>query len=80
MGTVVIHVLEEPLLGEPLPCRGLCEGLDISLREEIVVGLITCVGERLVIRHHLLIAEYTVLLLGLEEVERQQELLEFDEE
>ena len=37
-GIVVIHVLEEPLLGESLPSRGLCEGLDMSLREEVVVG------------------------------------------
>ena len=59
-GIVVIHVLEEPLLGEPLPSRGLCEGLDKSLREEVVFGLITCVGEGLVRRHHLLKVEYTV--------------------
>ena len=39
-----------------------------------------CVGEGFVIRHHLLVAEYTVLLLGLEEVEGQQELLEVDKE
>ena len=63
-GIVVIHVLEEPL-----PGRGLCEGLDISLHEEVVLGLRTCVGGGFVIRHYLLIAEYTVLLLGLEEVE-----------
>ena len=58
-GIVVIHVLEKPLLGEPLPGRGLCEGLDISLREEVVYGLITCVGEGFVRRHHLLTAECT---------------------
>ena len=79
-GIVAIHVLEEPLLGEPLPGRGLCEGLDISLREEVVVGLITCVGEGFVIRHHLLTAECTVLQLILGEVEGQQELVEVDEE
>ena len=47
-GIVVIHIFEEPLLGEPLLGRGLCEGLDESLREEVVLGLITCVGEGLV--------------------------------
>ena len=41
-GTVAIHILEEPLLGEPLPGRGLCEGLNISLREEVVLGLMAC--------------------------------------
>ena len=44
-GIIVIHVLGEPLLG-----HGLCEGLDLSLREEVVLGLITCVGEGLVSR------------------------------
>ena len=28
--------------------QGLCEGLDISLREVVVFGLITCVGVGLV--------------------------------
>ena len=46
---VVIHVLEEPLFGEKLPGRGLCGH---NLREEVVVGLIACVGEGFVIRHH----------------------------
>ena len=47
-GIIVTHVLEEPLLGEPLLGHGLCEGLDVSLREEVVLGLVTCVGEGLV--------------------------------
>ena len=38
-GVVVIHVLGEPLLG-----YGLLIELDISLCEEVVVGLITCGG------------------------------------
>ena len=43
-GVVVIHVLgEEPLLGHEL----LIE-LDVSLLEEEVLGLITCVGAGLV--------------------------------
>ena len=51
------------------PGRGLCEGLDISLRDEVVFGLITCVGEGYVSGPHLLKTEYTVLLLLLGEVE-----------
>ena len=45
---IVIDVLEEPLLWEPLLGQGLYVGLDTSLREELVLGLITCVGEGLV--------------------------------
>ena len=47
-GVIVIHILEEPLLGELLLGQGLCEGLGISLHEVVVVGLITCVGVGLV--------------------------------
>ena len=43
-GVIVIHILEEPLLGELLLGQGLCEGLDKSLHEVVVFGLITCVG------------------------------------
>ena len=35
--------------------QGLCEGLDISLREEVVLGLTTCVGVGFVRRPHLLV-------------------------
>ena len=52
---IVIHILEEPLLGELLLGQGLCEGLDISLHEIEVLGLITCVGVGFVRRHHLLV-------------------------
>ena len=41
-GVIVIHVLEEPLLGELWVSQGLCEGLDISLHKVVVCGLITC--------------------------------------
>ena len=41
-GVIVIHVLGEPLLGELWVGQGLCEGLDISLHEVVVLGLITC--------------------------------------
>ena len=54
-GVVVIHVLGEPLLGEPLlgePLLG--PGLDVRLCEEVVLGLITCGGDVLVSRPHLL--------------------------
>ena len=39
---IVIHILEEPLLGELWLGQGLCEGLDISLHEVVVLGLIAC--------------------------------------
>ena len=69
-GIVVIHILEEPLLGELLLGQGLCERLDASLREEVVLGLITCGGEGLVSSPHFL-GEVThgILLLILGEVE-----------
>ena len=54
-GVIVIHILEEPLLGELLLGQGLCEGLDISLHEVVVFGLITCVGVGFVRRPHLLV-------------------------
>ena len=44
-GIVEIHVLGEPLLGHEL----LIE-LDVRLCEQVVLGLITCVGEGLVSR------------------------------
>ena len=53
-GVVVIHVIREPLLGEPLLGHGLLIELDVSLCEEVVLGLITCEGEVIVIRPHLL--------------------------
>ena len=53
-GVVVIHVLGEPLLGEPLLGHGLLIELDVRLCEEVVLGLIKCVGEGLVSRPHLL--------------------------
>ena len=54
-GVIVIHILEEPLLGELLLGQGLCDGLDISLHEVAVLGLINCVGVGLVRRPHLLV-------------------------
>ena len=39
---IVIHILEEPLLRELWLGQGLCEGLDASLLEVVVLGLMTC--------------------------------------
>ena len=41
-GSIVNDILEEPLLEELWVGQGLCEGLDISLHEVVVLGLITC--------------------------------------
>ena len=45
-GVIVIHILEEPLLGELLLGQGLCEGLDISFHEVVALGLVTCVRRK----------------------------------
>ena len=80
-GVVVIHVLGEPLLGEPLLGHGLLIELDVSLCEEVVLGLITCSGDVLVSRHHLFSeSAQGILLLNLGEVEGQEELLEDNDE
>ena len=72
-GVVVIHVFGEPLLGEPLLGHGLLIELDVSLCEEVVLGLITCEGEVLVIGPHLLgESAQGYLLLNLGEVEGQE--------
>ena len=69
-GIVAIHVLEEPLLGEPLLGHGVLIELDVRLCMEVVLGLITCVGQGFVSRPHLLgeVAQ-GILLLDLVEVE-----------
>ena len=41
-GVIVIHILEEPLLGELWLGQELSEGLHTSLHEVVVLGLITC--------------------------------------
>ena len=56
-GVIVIHVPEEPLLGELWVGQGLCEGLDISLHEVVGLGLITCEEVGFVSRVHLLSSE-----------------------
>ena len=42
------------MLGDPLLGHGLCGGLDVSLRKEVVLGLINCAVEGLVSGPHLL--------------------------
>ena len=55
--------------------------LDVSLCEEVVVGLITCGGEVFVIGPHLLgDSTQCYLLLNLREVEGQEEVLEIKDE
>ena len=54
-GVIVMHVLEEPLLGERWVGQGLCEGLDVGLLEVVGVGLITCEEVRVVKRVHTLL-------------------------
>ena len=56
-GVIVLHVLEEPLLKELRVGQGLCVGLDISLHEVVVLGLITCEEVGVVKRHHFLSGE-----------------------
>ena len=51
---IVVEVFREPLLGELLLGHGLLIELDVSLCEEVILGLITCEGEVIVIRPHLL--------------------------
>ena len=55
--------------------------VDVSLCEEVVLGLITCEGEVLVIRPHLLSENAQgYLLLNLREEEGQEEVLEDKDE
>ena len=54
-GVIVLHVLEEPLLGELRVGQGLCGGLDVSLLEVAGVGLITCEEVGVVKRVHTLL-------------------------
>ena len=72
-GVIVIHILGEPLLGELWVGQGLCEGLDISLHEVVVLGLITC-GEVGVVKGvHLLSGEVRSVTTALKVVEEVQE-------
>ena len=73
-GVIVIHILEEPLLGELWVGRGLCEGLDTSLHEVVVLGLITCEEVGVVSRVHLLSGEVRSVTTALKVVEEVQEV------
>ena len=75
-GVTVIHILEEPLLGELWLGQGLCKELDISLHNVIVLGLITCVEVGLVIRLHHLFGEVRSVTTALKVVEEVQEGLQ----
>ena len=69
------------MLGEPLLGHGLLIELDVSLCEEVVLGLMTCVGEGFVIRPHLLgESAQGILLLNLREDEGQEDVLEDKDE
>ena len=72
-GVTVIHVLEEPLLGELWMGQGLCEGLDISFIEVVGLGLITCEEVGVVKRVHTLVDGVHRLAAALKVVEEVQE-------
>ena len=63
---IVLHVLEEPLLGELWVGQGLCVGLDMSLLEVAGLGLI-------VKGVHLLSGEVRSVATALKVVEEVQE-------
>ena len=75
-GVIVVHILEEPLLGELWVGQGLCEGLDISLHEVVVLGLITCEELGFVSRVHLLSGEVRSVTTALKVVKEVQEGLQ----
>ena len=70
---IVLYVLEEALLGELRVGQGLCVGLDISLLEVVVIGLITCGEVGVVNRVHTLFGGVHRLATALKEVEEVQE-------
>ena len=72
-GVIVIHILEEPLLGELWVGQGLCEGLDISLHEVVGFGLITCEQVGVVKGVHVLSGEARSVTTALKVVEEVQE-------
>ena len=79
-GVIVIHILEEPLLGELWVGQGLCDGLGICLHEVVVLGLITCWEVGFVRRPHLLVRGVRSVPTNLVEVKGQQELREIEDE
>ena len=80
-GVIVIHILEEPLFAELLLDQGLCEGLDISLHEVVVLGLITCEEVGFVSRVNLFSGEVRSVTAALKVVEEvQEEVQEIEDE
>ena len=80
-GVIVLHVLEEPLLGELWVGQGLCVALDVSLLEVVGIGLITCEEVRVVKGVHLLSGEVRRVATGLKVVEEvQEEVQEIEDE
>ena len=75
-GVIVINILEEPLLGELWVGQELCKGLDISLDEVVVLGLITCVEVGFVSGVHLLFGEVRSVTTALKVGEEVQEGLQ----
>ena len=72
-GVIVLHVLEDPLLGELWVGQGLCVELDVCLLEVVGVGLITCVGVGVVKRVHTLLGGARKLATAPKVVEEMQE-------
>ena len=72
-GVIVLHVLDEPLLGELSVGQGLCVGLDASLLEVVGVGLITCEEVGVVKRVHLLSGEVRRVAAAVKVLEEVQE-------
>ena len=72
-GVIVIHILEEPLLGELWVGQGLCVGLDVSVLEVVVFGLIPCEEVGVVNGVHLLSGEVRRVKAALKVVEEVQE-------
>ena len=72
-GVIVIHVLEEPLLGELWVGQGLCNGLDISHLEVVGLGLITCEEVGVVKGVHLFSGEVRSVTTALQVVEEELE-------
>ena len=63
----------EDLFGELWLGQGLCKGLDMSLHEVVVLGLITCVEVGFVSRVHLLFGEVRSVTTTLKVVEEVRE-------
>ena len=70
---IVLHILEEPLLGELWVGQELCVGLDVSLLEVVGVGLITCEEVGVVKSVNLLSGKVRRVTTALKVVEEVQE-------